>query len=136
MPNISGIQKIACKMRQHVESAVILLQYKCGWFFCPPTLPSSVYYSVYIYHPPGICGRGKNTSISGGSVCLILVLYVLYIPMFHLRDSGVKFSLWHQILEHMNHRRQCDMSSKKIYLKWEVFICLMGREGELDQREG
>jgi hypothetical protein len=43
-------------------------------------------------------------------VCLILVLYVLYIPMFHLRDSGVKFSL-------------------------SVFICLRER-GELNQREG
>ncbi len=60
--------------------------------------------------------------------------------MFHLRDSGVKFSLWHQILEHMNHRRQCDMSSsKKITYNRTlrpVFICLREREGELNQREG
>jgi hypothetical protein len=75
MQNISGT-KIAYKMRQNVDSAVIFLQYKCGWIFCPPT-PPSLYYSVYIYHPPGVCGRGKNTSISGGSVCLILVFYVL-----------------------------------------------------------
>jgi hypothetical protein len=75
MPNISGtvIAYIKC------GSMWTVLWFCCiinvAGFFAHPLSPS-LYYSVYIYHPPGICGRGKNTSISGGSVCLILVLYL------------------------------------------------------------
>jgi hypothetical protein len=84
-------------MRQHVDSAVILLHYKCGWFFAHP-LPLFLYYSVYIYHPPWyLWPWEKHINIVG--ICVsdtILVLYCMYIPMFHLRNSGVKFCLGHQ----------------------------------------
>ncbi len=68
MPNISGT-KIAYKMRQHVDSAVILLHYK--WLvFCPPTLPPSLYYSVYIYHPSLVSVAVGKTHQYQGDLCV------------------------------------------------------------------
>ncbi len=113
MPNISGTT-LAYKMRQHVDSAVIFLLYKCGWFFCPPTLPPSLYYffRIHLSSPQYLWPWEKHINIGG--ICVSDTCTILYIPMFHLPDSGVNFSQWHQILEHVNQRRHCDMSLKKL----------------------
>jgi hypothetical protein len=57
-------------MRQHVESAVILLHYKCGWFFCPPTLPPSLSTIPYTSIIPLVSVAVGKTHQYRGDLCV------------------------------------------------------------------